>query len=453
MYDSLLFDCVGNGSWQSNCFLSVESLCCAKGEGGKINLFSLPPSSFPLCMPHNPLDWIDDELATLAERQLRRNLLMRSSAQLPARIEISGREYVNFGSNDYLGLAAEPAVRSAAQAAIDEIGFGAGASPLVTGRGSYHAQLEQQLATFEGTEAALLFPTGYAANIGTITALVGPGDVVFSDAKNHASIIDGCRLSGARIVIYPHNDLAALQSLLREGTSFRRRLIATDSHFSMDGDYARLDQLAQLAEDHDCMLMADEAHATGVVGQRGRGVTELQNVHDGVPIRVGTLSKALGSHGGFVVGSRRLMEWLVNRARPYIFSTAAPEAAAAAALAALQLVESEPHRRQELLQLADSFREQLREAGFRVGTSESQIVPIILGDPERTLRAAEQLREQGFFVPAIRPPSVPQGESLLRISLCWGHGEAMIHELLHKLVGMQSGYRLDSHGTNEPRAS
>jgi 8-amino-7-oxononanoate synthase len=340
---------------------------------------------------------------------------------------VDGRQLVNFGSNDYLGLAAE-SLSGAVTRAIEEVGWGSGASPLVTGRGSWHAALETALADFEATEAALLFSSGYAANLGTITALVGKDDVIFSDAKNHASIIDGCRLSGARIVVYPHRDVDSLHKALHGAMGFRRRLIVTDTLFSMDGDLAPLAELADLAERFGAVLMVDEAHATGVFGRAGRGVCEYLGVESGMHVRVGTLSKALGSIGGFVAGSAALIDWLVNRARPYIYSTAPPEAVAAAALRALEIVRQEPHRRTILLERAEKLRCQLQEQGWSTGGSASQIVPLLVSDPAQTVRLAEKLRCQGFLVPAIRPPTVPEGESLLRLSLNYSHtGEALSH--------------------------
>ena len=385
-------------------------------------------------MPHDPLRWIDAALAALDARDLRRRLTVRTGPQGPAIIDVGGRSLVNLGSNDYLGLAAAAALGDAVQRAVASGGWGAGASPLVTGRGVLHAELERQLAEFEGTEAALLFPSGFAANLGTLAALVGPGDVVFSDAKNHASIIDGCRLSGAQIQVYPHANADALCQLLRQTSESRRRLIVTDSLFSMDGDLAPLNRLAALAEQAGAMLMVDEAHATGVFGAHGRGVAEHLGVEGTIDIRVGTLSKALGSIGGFVAGSQRLIDWLTNRARPYIYSTAPPEAIAAAALEALRLVRAEPERRTTLLARAARLRQRLQEMGWSTGTSSSQIIPILIGDPQRTMQLSASLRERGFLLPGIRPPTVPEGESLLRISLSYAHTDEMLERLARELA-------------------
>lgn len=387
-------------------------------------------------MAFDPLAWLDQELQSLSEAQLRRHPSIRGAAQ-GARVVIDGRELINFGSNDYLGLAHDGRLAKAVEQAVKTQGWGSGASPLVTGRSSLQAELERHLASFEGTEAAILFPSGFAANVGTIGCLAGRGDVVFSDAKNHASLIDGCRLSRADVRIYPHADLAALRSLIHETPCDGRRFLVTDSLFSMDGDFAPLPDLVELAEAHQAVLIVDEAHATGVIGSRGRGVCELMDVESYVPVRIGTLSKALGSVGGFVAGSRRLIDWLFNRARPQVFSTALPAACAAATLAALQIVRSEPQRRERVMQLAAALRQQLHACGIATGNSHSQIVPILLGDPARTMQAAEYLRTQGMYVPGIRPPTVPKGESLLRVSLTAGHSEAQLTQLVAGLKTLQ----------------
>jgi 8-amino-7-oxononanoate synthase len=404
--------------------------------------------------PRDPLAWIDDELERLDCAGLRRRLAVRRGPQ-SASVVLNGRELANFGSNDYLGLAADARVIHAARAAMEDVGWGSGASPLVSGRSELHAELERRLAEFEGTEAALVFPSGFAANAGVIPALVDEGDAIFADAMNHASLIDGCRLSKAKRFVYPHADCDALEELLRDGSSFRRRLIVTDTLFSMDGDLAPLRRLVELAEQHNAILLVDEAHATGVFGEHGRGITELvfsrdapaeraepatssADVCDRVHIRVGTLSKAFGASGGFVCGRRSLIDWLANRARTYVFSTAQPAATCAAALAALEIVRNEPHRRRDLLQRAADLRSRLSEQGWNTGHSASQIIPIIIGAAARTMRVAERLREAGFFVPGIRPPSVPEGESLLRLSLCYHHTPDMIDLLVKELAKRRS---------------
>jgi 8-amino-7-oxononanoate synthase len=387
---------------------------------------------------HNPLSWIDDALVNLDRAGLRRRLAVRDGSQ-SARVVLDGRELINFGSNDYLGLASDERLIEAARIASEREGWGGGASPLVSGRGESHAELERQLAEFEGAEAALVFPSGFAANAGVVPALADEGDAIFGDARNHASLIDGCRLSKATRFVYPHRDCAALETMLRDAGRFRRRLIVTDSLFSMDGDLAPLVEIAELAEHYDAMLMVDEAHATGVFGSNGCGVVEhfaaacpalKQRVH----VRMGTLSKALGSGGGFVCGTQSLIDWLANRARTYVFSTAQPPATSAAAIAALDIGRREPNLRESLLRNAEALRARLREDGWNTGDSESQIIPIIIGDANRTMRLAASLREAGFFVPGIRPPSVPEGESLLRLSLCYHHTPEMIGGLTDALA-------------------
>jgi len=391
-------------------------------------------------MPADPLRWLDDELAALDAGELRRRRTVREGPQGAGPIGWNGCNLINFSSNDYLGLAASGALHAVLQT-IERVGWGSGASPLVTGRGAVHDALEQALARFEGTQATLLFSSGYAANLSTIAALAGKSDAVYLDAKNHASIIDGCRLSGARMEVYPHGDMAFLQRRLARRDDFRRRLIVTDSLFSMDGDFAPLADLAELAERYAAMLMVDEAHATGVFGQSGRGLCEEFGVESGVHIRVGTLSKALGSMGGFVAGSAQLIDWLVNRARSYIFSTAPPEALAAAALEALGVVISEPERRTILRRRAAVLRAGLQDQGWNTALSNSHIVPVVLGDPGRTMALSRVLQDHGLLVPGIRPPAVPHGECLLRISLSYQHSDQDIQRLLDALAE-QAGRRL-----------
>ena len=380
----------------------------------------------------HPLDWITAGLHSLENQGLRRRLSTRNSSYLGQTIRLDGQDLIAFASNDYLGLAAEALV-PAVHRVIDTVGWGSGASPLICGHGAIHAELERQLALFEGTDAALLFPSGFAANLGSITALAGRGDAIYSDAKNHASIIDGCRLSGATTFVFPHRDVTALHELLEDSSAFRRRLIVTDSLFSMDGNLAPLDKLAELAEQFHAMLMVDEAHATGLFGKDGRGVAQHLGAEDGIHLRIGTLSKALGSIGGFAAGSQRVIDWLVNRARSYVFSTALPEAAAAASLESLRLVRAEPHRRTQLLERSAQLCAQLRQQHWDLGTTSSQIIPLYVGTPQAAVDLSTKLRQEGFLLPAIRPPSVPSGESLLRISLTYRHTPHSIDALVATL--------------------
>jgi 8-amino-7-oxononanoate synthase len=378
------------------------------------------------------LAWIEEELAALERSGLGRRVGVRTGPQA-ARVAVDGRELVNFGSNDYLALAADPRVAGAAAEAARADGWGSGASPLIYGHSAWHERLQQRLAEFEGTEAALLFSSGYAANTGTIAALAGPGDVVYSDRNNHASLWDGCRLSRADVRAYAHGDWRDLERLLGRSQRYRRRLIVTDSLFSMDGDLAPLGELADLAGRYEAMLLVDEAHATGVFGASGRGVAEHLGAEGRIAVRVGTLSKALGCAGGFVAGSRLLVQWLVNRARSYVFSTAMPAANAAGAMAALEIVRQQPERRQVLLTRAAELRRRLAAQGLDLGRSASQIIPVVVGEAERAVRMGAALRERGLLVPAIRPPTVPEGEACLRISVTYGHGPEAIERLVEAL--------------------
>lgn len=381
-----------------------------------------------------PLDWITAELNRLSrEGLLRKTRCVRPLGE--GWCEVEGRRLRNFASNDYLGLAGDPRLHEAATAALSECGSGARASALVCGRTEWHQRLEQRLTTFEGTEAALLFPTGYAANVGTIAALVGHGDVVLCDRLNHASLVDGCQLSGARLRVYPHGDIETVERELVKAADARRKLIVTDSLFSMDGDAAPLKELWDAAARHGAMLLVDEAHATGVFGTTGRGLTEESGLEGRPIIKVGTLSKALGSQGGFVAGPRALIDWLFTTARTQMFSTALAPAACAAACAALDVVEREPLRRQRLLSEAERLRRRLTSSGLQIPTGTvGPIIPVLLGDPEQTLAAARALEERGHLVAAIRPPTVPRGTSRLRISLTVQHTPADVDALAADMI-------------------
>lgn len=376
------------------------------------------------------LDWIDAELDSLASADLLRQRVTRSG-KLGPHIVIDGKRYISFASNDYLGLAADPAVPEVVARTVMQGGWGSGASPLIVGRSALHVELERKLAALVGKASGLLFPTGFAANTGTIPALVGKADVIFSDAKNHASIIDGCRLSGAKIVVYPHADAKALDSLIADHTSYRRRLIVTDGLFSMDGDLAPIIDLVRVSRDHAAMLMVDEAHAIGVIGPGGSGICAEAGVTDEVDVIVGTLSKSLGSHGGFAAGSEKLVQHLANRARSYVFSTASPVAAAATALTALRIMRDEPTRREHVLRMADKVRQQLKAQGWNIGSGQHQIVPVIVGEAAAAMELSAKLRDRRFWIPCIRPPTVPAGEACLRLSLSSSHTIPMIENLVN----------------------
>ncbi|NNB89248.1 8-amino-7-oxononanoate synthase [Corallococcus exiguus] len=382
--------------------------------------------------------WAREDLEALSAKGLRRALEPLDSPQ-GAEVRVGDERLVNFSSNDYLGLAASPAVRAAAASALERYGVGTGASRLVVGDMVPHQRLEARLARFERAEAVRLFNSGYAANTGILPALVGPGDAVFSDALNHASLVDGCRLSRARVVVYPHADVAALTRALAE-TPARRKLVVTDSVFSMDGDVAPLRELLAACEAHGAALMVDEAHATGVLGARGAGLCEALGVEDRVDLRMGTLSKALGGLGAYVATSRAVADLLVSRARPFVYSTALPAALCAAAERAVDLVEHDPAPRERLWGHIHRFTDGLRALGLPA-EPRSAIFPVILGEPARALDAAKRLREEGLLVKAIRPPTVPDGTSRLRFCLSAAHTTGHIDLALEALrrVGVSRG--------------
>ncbi|MFH0911067.1 MAG: 8-amino-7-oxononanoate synthase [Planctomycetota bacterium] len=376
-------------------------------------------------------EWIRPVLEDLRAKSLLRGLVTVEGAQGP-RLAIHGRTLVNAASNNALGLAHDPRVCEAAIRATERFGAGGGASRLVSGHMAVHEALEARLAAFKGAQAAILFPTGYMANLGTISALVGTADAVILDKLSHASLIDGARLSGARVRSYPHCDLDRLSVLLRKEEG-RRVLVATDSLFSMDGDLAPLREIVGLCERHDAVLMADEAHATGVLGERGRGAVELLGLEGRVPVMMGTLSKSLGSLGGFVAGSAELIRFLRNRARAFIYTTASPPGVAAAALEALKIVEEEPWRGRAACARAKKLWQGLVEAGFIPAGSPlpaAHILPVVAGSVEAALALAEHLFRSGVFAPAIRPPTVPAGTARIRLSLMATHTEEDVGQIL-----------------------
>ena len=374
----------------------------------------------------DPLYWIEEELKHTKERNLFRILTEIETGQSPE-ITIYGKRHILLASNSYLGLSVDPRVVEAAKAALEKYGAGSGGSRLVSGSSDLHRELEERIRDFKNTEAAILFSSGYLANIGTISALVGPDDVIYSDELNHASIIDGCRLSRAETRVYRHTDLDHLRSFLdfdkgRKG----KKLIVTDTVFSMDGDLAPLPELVELAERYGSMLMIDEAHATGVLGDRGSGATEYFGVEDRVPVVMGTLSKATGSLGGYIAGSNQLIDFIRNRARSYIFDTSLPAASLAASLVAIDIIEHEPERREYLWELIERFKRGLGEAGLEVLPSHSAVIPVLIGEAERALNFARLLRENGVFTPAVRPPSVPHGMCRIRATVMANHTDEHI---------------------------
>lgn len=380
------------------------------------------------------LDWLSQGIENLEARNLRRPR-RRVRSLGGGRCELDGEQYVDFGSNDYLGLAHHAELIEAATTTLAEAGVGARASALVNGRSTWHADLEKHIADFEGTEAALLFPSGYAANVGVLSALAGPADLICSDRLNHASLIDGCRLSKAKIRLYDHNDLGELADILSNAAA-RRLFVVSDTIFSMNGTVAPLEQLCDLADATGATLIVDEAHATGVLGKRGLGVCELLDVERRVPVRIGTLSKSVGTLGGFVAGSEQLVDFLWHEARTQFFSTALPPAICAAASAALNIIESGSLCRRDLQSMSTRLKTALRARDIDAQSDDGiPIVPIILGDPDAANRLSERLLKAGLFVPAIRPPSVPPRTSRLRISVTAAHSDADIDRLVEALCG------------------
>lgn len=366
------------------------------------------------------LDDLREELSGLREAGLYRRL-RRVEGSPEAVIRLDGREAVNFASNNYLGLADHPALKTAAIRATKRFGTGAGASRLITGTMAPHLELEKRIAAFEETDDAILFNSGYTANVGALTALLGRDDAVFGDRLNHASLVDGCRLSGAAFYRYRHADPGHLDHLLQRHGEARRRLVATDTIFSVDGDPAPLAELVRVCARRDAWLMVDEAHATGCIGDGGRGLLEQCGLQGRAPILMGTLSKAVGSVGGYVAGAAPLIDLLRNRARSFIYTTALPPGACAASQAGLDIIEREPARRARLWRNAERLRLALRRRGWDTGRSESQIIPVAVGKPEPALALSERLLEAGFFAPALRPPTVPPGSCRLRVSVMSEH--------------------------------
>ncbi|MFA4844600.1 MAG: 8-amino-7-oxononanoate synthase [Candidatus Margulisiibacteriota bacterium] len=366
-------------------------------------------------------DFIKKELARLKKDGLYRQLKQIGPATLV------------FCSNDYLGLSQHPRVKAAAIAAIAKYGFGAGASRLVSGNSPLQEELERKIANFKGRAAAIVFPTGYMANLGAISSLVDENDTVIIDRLDHASIIDACKLTKAKLQVYRHNDPAALEAILKRSAKFKKRLIVTDSVFSMDGDLAPLPEIVALARKYDALTMIDEAHATGTIGQTGRGLEEHFGLKGQVDIVMGTLSKAVGSVGGFVAGSAELINYLRNKARSFIYTTALPPAACATSLEALKIIEQEPELLRNLRMNSRFLREKvaavfrppyngdLKVAATTSGSDEIPIIPIIIGDSTKTMEISRKLLERSIFVSAIRPPTVPQDQSRLRITISAVH--------------------------------
>ncbi len=369
------------------------------------------------------LAWINDALQDLKERGLYITIRTIESPQGPW-LTVDGRKVLNFCSNNYLGLANDPRLVAAAREALEQYGVGPAAVRTIAGTMSLHVALEQALAEFKEAEAAISFQSGFNANLATIPAIVGRGDVIFSDELNHASIIDGCRLSRAQIIRYPHNDAQALRELLKEHRGqYNRALIVTDGVFSMDGDIAPLPELADLAEEFDAMLMVDDAHGEGVLGHGGRGIVHHFGLQNRVHIEVGTMSKAFGVVGGYVAGPAKIVEWLRQRGRPFLFSSAMTVPDTAACLAAVQILQESTELVDRLWENTRYFKAQMKELGFDIGQSVTPITPVMLGDEKLTQEFSLRLFEEGVFATAIAYPTVPLGKARIRVMISASHSK------------------------------
>jgi glycine C-acetyltransferase/8-amino-7-oxononanoate synthase len=382
------------------------------------------------------MKYISDELKKIKESELYRELNIIDGAQ-GTHLKIKGKTYLSFCSNNYLGLANNPLVIKAVEDAVAKYGWGAGASRLVSGNMRIHEALEGEISRFKGKEAAIVFPSGYMANIGTISSLVSKGDLIICDKLNHASIIDGCRLSGADFRVYPHCDMEKLENILKKSTKYPRKLIVTDTVFSMDGDLAPLPDIVRIAHKYKAMVMVDEAHGTGVFGKNGRGVVEHFNLSKKVSIVMGTLSKAVGSLGGYVSGDTDLIDFLRNKARPFMYTTALPPAVCAASIAGIKLIRKDPSLRTSLWNNVRYLKEKLELLNLNVIPSESPIIPILIGDAKKAVAVSKFLYKKGILIPAIRPPTVPAKSSRLRMTVMSTHTKKDLGRLLEVLSDVQ----------------
>ncbi len=374
-------------------------------------------------MSTNPLAWLDQEIIALQEQGLY-NQIRTIESPMDAHVQIHGRELLNFCANNYLGLANHPRLKEAAKKAIDQYGIGPGAVRTIAGTMTLHDELETALATFKRAEACITLQSGFTANLATIPAIVGKEDVIFSDRLNHASIIDGCRLSRAKIVAYEHSDPADLEQKLQEHTNYGRRLIVTDGVFSMDGDIAPLDKLADLAEAHNCILMVDDAHGEGVMGEGGRGIVDHFGLHGRVHIEVGTLSKAFGVMGGLVAGPKSLIQWLKQRGRPFLFSSALTVPDTAACLEAVHMLQESAELVERLWANAALFKQEMQTLGFDTGQTVTPIVPVMLGEAPLAQQFSRRLFEEGVFAMAIAFPTVPAGQARIRVMNSAAHSQS-----------------------------
>jgi len=380
-------------------------------------------------MTTDALAWIDEELAALDASGLRTTIRTLESP-MDGWVTIEGRRLLNFCANNYLGLANDPRVRRAAAAAIDRYGVGPGAVRTIAGTTALHVELEQKLAAFKHAEACITFQSGFAANLATVPALMGPEDVIFSDELNHASIIDACRLSRAMVVRYAHNDVEDLRRKIAGTPTYRRRLIVSDGVFSMDGDIAPLDELCSAAEDHGIILMVDDAHGEGVLGRGGRGIVDHFGLHGRVHIEVGTLSKAFGVVGGLVAGRQSIVDWLRQRGRPFLFSSAMTAPDAAACIEAVNILEESDELVNRLWENARVMRQAMQQLGFNTGHSQTPIIPVILGEAPLAQHFSRRLFEEGLFAMAIGYPTVPMGKARIRVMNTAAHSPADLEQAL-----------------------
>ncbi len=380
-------------------------------------------------MTNNPLAWIEEEMAKLREAGLLTNIRTLDSP-MDAWVTIDGRRVLNFCANNYLGLANDPRLREAAKTAIDHYGVGPGAVRTIAGTTSLHLDLEKRLAEFKKAEACITFQSGFMANVATIPALVGQGDVIFSDELNHASIIDASRLSRAQVVRYAHNDVADLQRKIAETQAYHRRLIVTDGVFSMDGDIAPLDQICEVAEAHGILLMVDDAHGEGVLGEGGRGIVDHFHLHGRVQVEVGTLSKAFGVVGGLVAGNKTIVEWLRQRGRPFLFSSAMTIPDVAACSEATKILQTSNELVERLWSNAAIFKKGMAALGFNTGHSQTPIVPVMLGEAPLAQQFSRRLFEEGVFAMAIGYPTVPMGKARIRVMNSAAHSQQDLEQAL-----------------------
>ncbi len=398
-------------------------------------------------MAESKLDWITQELDVLKQQGLYNNIRTIDSAQ-GAWLTVDGKRVLNFCSNNYLGLANDPRLREAAKYAIDKFGVGPAAVRSIAGTLALHLELETRLAEFKGAEATISFQSGFSSNLATIPALVGKEDVIFSDELNHASIIDGSRLSGARIVRYSHNDAESLEDVIIHESRdqapirpYRRAIIVTDGVFSMDGDIAPLPQIVEVAERHNLILMVDDAHGEGVLGRGGRGVVDHFGLHGRVDIEVGTMSKAFGVIGGYVAGKKAIVEWLRQRGRPFLFSSATTPADAAACLAVVDILEQSTELVEQLWENTKYFKGEMQRLGFDTGRSETPITPVMLGEAALAQKFSRALFEKEVFAMAIGYPTVPQGKARLRVMISAAHTREDLNKGLESFakVGKELG--------------